>query len=1083
MSQSREIGTRPEMPATQRLHASTGWREHIRDNAPRRVSRTRMGALLATLLLLAPPLQATAQMPTGLLAGLRWRMIGPFEGGRVEAVSGVAGDPSTFYFGAVDGGIWKTTDGGDSWRSVWNEQGSASVGAIAVAPSDPNVIYAGTGEADPRTDISFGDGVYRSTDAGRTWTNLGLNDSRHIGRIVVDPRDPDLVYVAALGHVYDSNTERGVFRSSDGGRTWQKVLYVDAHTGAIDLAMSPRNPRVLFAGMWQVYRTPWSLVSGGPGSGLYRSTDGGTTWRKLEGNGLPAAPWGRVSVSVGADGDHVYALINAAKGGLYRSDDGGDHWRLINDDQNIRQRPWYYFRVQADPQDPSTVYFLNFFVYRSTDGGASITRLSPPHVDNHAMWIDPTDPDRMIEGNDGGASITGNGGRTWSSESNQPTAQLYHVATDNRFPYRVYGAQQDRGTYAILSRTDHGAITDQDWYDVAGGESGYVLPDPTDPEIVYAGSYFGDLTRFDHRTGQVQDITPWPENTEGYGADSAKYRFSWTSPLALDPHDPHALYSGSQVLLKTTDGGQSWTEISPDLTRNDKSKQGVSGGPVTLDNVGAEYYDVIYTIAPSAAAQGEIWVGTDDGLIQLTRDGGKTWHNVTPKALPAWASVDLIDAPAGDAATAYAAVDAHMSGDFAPYIFRTHDYGKTWTSAITGLPPSSYVHFVRSDPERKGLLYAGTETGVYVSFDDGDHWQPLQLNLPTTSMRDLVVHDNDLILATHGRGFWILDDVDALRQATPAVADSAAYLFAPEPAIRTPAGGGFGENAAAGTNAPAGAIIDYYLKSAPPNGVRLDILDSGGRVIASFGGRTPELGEERRAPPAAPGLDRFVWDLRYTPPPPLRVAGGPVFEQGRPMAPSVVPGDYQVRLTVDGRSQTRPLTVKLDPRLKVSPQDLAQQLDLMTKLNQALVQDHVAFNQIASLREQLRGLQTRLGDDASTRPVATAAADLDAKADSLAVAFFQYHARAPKELMMNYPTKLNARLANLEFAVGSADAAPTAQELAVYQKYRQALDARLAEWNAMRNQDMAHINALMQQHGIPPIYVPASGASGATSQR
>ncbi len=1019
------------------------------------------------------PSAARAQrVPASLYDGLRWRNIGPFQGGRVEAVAGVPGNATTFYFGAVNGGVWKSVDAGQTWRPSWSGPDVQTIGALAIAPSDANVLYAGTGEPDPRTDLASGDGVYRSADGGRTWTHAGLARSRQIGRIVVDPRDPDVLLVAALGDVFASDSARGVYRSSDGGATWRRTLFVDDRTGAIDLAADPANPRVVYAAMWQVRRTPWSLVDGGPGSGLYRSSDGGATWRRLEGGGLPGGVWGRTAVSVAPGGRRVYALINAEDGGLYRSDDGGDAWTRVNDDQRIRQRPWYYFQVKADPRDPDTVYLLNFHMWRSSDGGATISRLDPPHVDNHALWIDPTAPERMIEGNDGGATVSLDGGAHWSTESNQPTAQIYHVATDDQVPYRVYGAQQDRGTYSIASATTGGAITEQDWYDVAGGESGYVLPVPGAPDTVFAGSYFGELTRWSRASGEAQDVTPWPENTEGQPASAVKYRFSWTSPLAFDPHEPYTLYSGAQYLLKSTDGGRSWSEISPDLTRNDSTRQRLSGGPITLDNVGAEYYDVVYSIAPSPAAAGQIWVGTDDGLIQLTRDGGAHWSDVTPKALPAWAHVELIDASRRDAATAYAAVNAHMSGDDAPYVFRTHDYGATWTPIAAGLHGS--VYFVRADPLRQGLLYAGTDSGVYVSFDDGSHWQSLQLNLPPTSMRDLAFHGGDLVLATHGRGFWILDGAGPLRQATTALADSAAYLFAPADAVRSPLGGGRREaGPTSGANAPAGATIDYYLKDVPAGDVTLEVVDADGDVVRRFGSGQDDDGGPTI--PARAGLNRVVWDLGYAPPPPLRVPGGPIFEAGSPMTPTVVPGRYAVRLTADGRTYTRPLAVTLDPRITATAAELAAQLDLMRKIERAETEDHLAFNAIAGLRQQLEGIVGRLGEDSTKAAVVVAARLLDLRADSLAVKFFQYRAKAAKWLFMNYPIQLNARLASLGRSVGGSADAPTRQHVAVYRKLRGELDARLAEWRALRERDVAALNALMRESGIAPVYVPDGG--------
>ncbi|HKK08519.1 MAG TPA: glycosyl hydrolase, partial [Gemmatimonadota bacterium] len=931
-------------------------------------------------------------------------------------------------------------------------QPTGAVGAIAVAPSDPNVIYVGTGEPDPRGDISFGDGVYKSTDGGETWTNVGLKDTRHIGEIAVNPRDPDVVYVAALGHAFGPNEQRGVFRSRDGGKTWEKVLYRDENTGAVDLAMDPSNPRILYAALWQVRRYPYKLVNGGPGSGLYRSTDGGDTWSEVKGHGLPSGTIGRMSVDIsGADGQRVYLLVNhKEKGGLYRSDDGGASWSLVNDSQTIQQRPWYYFRVYADPKVPNTVYVCNFLFHRSTDGGRSMETIRLPHVDNHALWIDPTDPDRMIEGNDGGATVTVDGGEHWSSESNQPTSQFYHIAADHRFPYYLYGAQQDRGSIAIASASHRGAITEKDWYSVAGGESSYVLPKPDDPTLVYAGSYFGYTSVFDTKTGQARDVSPWPYNPEGHAAKTVKYRFSWVSPTAFDPLDPSTLYAGSQKLLKTTDGGASWTEVSPDLTRDDTTKQELSGGPVTWDNVGAEYYDVIYTIAPSPVQEGVIWAGTDDGLVHLTRDGGKTWKDVTPKAAPTWGKVSLIEASHHDAGTAYAAVDAHKGDDFTPYIFRTHDYGEHWTLITDGIEAPSFARAVREDPDVTGLLYAGTEQGVYVSFDDGDHWRPLQLDLPATSVRDLVVRRGDLAIATHGRGFWVLDDIAPLRQWTAGIASAPAHLFHPDTAWRTAASGGRppAPGEAVGENPPHGAILDWQLASAPKDSLRLDILKDG-RVIRSYrnvvgGSGTGDAeaagGGHGGAVPVRAGHTRFVWDLRYEGAPPLQVPGGPTFEAGGPAAPRAVPGDYQVRLTADGRTETAPLHVALDPRVGATQADLQAQMDLMMKLRQAMTDDHVAFNRIAGVREQLGVLERQLKDDASKADVLAAVKELDERADSVATRLFQHRARVPKELFMNHPATLNVKLASLQGSVDGADAAPTAQQKEVFQLLRSRLD-------------------------------------------
>jgi len=1020
-------------------------------------------ALTGLVLLASGP--AAAAGPQPLYHGMHWRLIGPFLGGRVEAVAGVPGNPDTFYFGAVAGGVWKTTDGGDSWHPIFDHEPIASIGAIAVAPSNPKVIYVGTGERAPRGDISFGNGVYKSTDGGRTWHHMGLDDTRHIGRILVDPKNPDVLLVAALGHVYGPNKERGVFRSTDGGKSWTKVLYRNEDTGAIDLAADPHDPRVVYAALWQVRRTPWSLTDGGPGSGLYRSTDGGKTWTHLHGHGLPAGPLGRISVSVsGANGQRVYALINAKNGGLYRSDDGGDHWRLVNDNQHLRQRPWYYFGVHADPKNPDKVWVLNFKLNVSTDGGKRFTQVATPHVDNHAMWIDPSDPDRLIEGNDGGATITVNGGKSWSSEKNQPTGQFYHVSTDGRFPYRVYGAQQDRGSIAIANASRFGPITAHDWYNVAGGESGYVEPVPGNPDVVYAGSYFGNTTRYTKSTGEVQDVTPWPVNPEGQPAANVKYRFSWTSPLAFSPQNPKILYAGSQYVLESTDSGRSWKKISPDLTRNDKSKQQLSGGPITLDNVGAEYYDVVYTIAPSPVENGVIWAGTDDGRIQITRDGGKHWRNVTPHGMPKWATISLIDASPFDAGTAYAAVNAHKSDDMRPYLYRTRDYGRHWTRITDGIDAPAYTHVVREDPHQKGLLFAGTETGIYVSFNDGARWYPMQLNLPVTSVRDIAFRDGDLIAATHGRGFWILDDIAPLEQIAAGTKPGHTVLFKPGTAVRTNLSSAPG-GPDSGSNPPEGALITYYLPNKPKDGARLEILDAKGDVVRTW---SSSADKAYRKLDASAGSHRLAWNLRYDGPTPIKTAN-PVFEAGAPVTPAVVPGTYTVELTAGGHTYRQPLTVKLDPRLSATPADLDKQLALMRSIQHAIDTDHQAFNGLQSLRKQLAALTGRLGDAPATKKIAAAAGALEREAGDVAGKLFQYKAHAPKWLFMNYPGQINMRLVSLEYSVAAANDAPTSQQEAAFKVLNRQLQAQLARWDAIRNQKLPALNAKMRKQGIPEI--------------
>ncbi len=1031
---------------------------------------------------LAGAAMLAAQVSPALYRGMRWRLIGPFRGGRVLAVTGVPGEPRTFYFGAVAGGVWKTTDAGLSWRPVFDHEPIASIGAIAVAPSDPQTVYVGTGESDPRADITFGGGMYKSLDGGKTWQAIGLRASRHIAALAVDPHDAKRVYAAVLGHIFDANNERGVYRSLDGGKTWKRVLYVNDQTGADEVIMDPRNPHILFATMWQVRRQPWSFSSGGRGSGLYRSRDGGDTWERISGHGFAAGVLGKIGVAIAANGRRVYAQVEAKRGGLYVSNDLGRNWTRVNPDQNFRQRAWYFSHIFADPRNANTLYELNVNFFRSTDGGRSFTRMHVPHGDNHAMWIDPANAERMIVGNDGGATISLNGGKSWSTLDNQPTAQFYHVAVDNRFPFTLYGAQQDNSSVAISSQSKWGAITARDWYPVGGGESGYILPDPLDPKSVYAGSYFGILTRFDQRTAEVQDISPWPDDTDGKPAAGLKYRFTWTMPLAFSPQDPHTLYFGSQYLLATHDGGMSWREISPDLSRNDKSKQGSSGGPITQDNASAEYYDLIYTIAPSPRRAGLIWVGTDDGLIQLTRNGGKSWTNVTPPALPAWSLISLIEASPFHAGAAYAAVNRRKLGDLEPLIYKTRDYGRSWTKIVTGLPAEAVVRVVRADPRREGLLYCGTELGVFVSFDDGGHWQPLQLNLPPAPVRDLAVKDNTLVAATHGRSFWALDDLAPLRQIQAGMAAQPVFLYAPAPAwrLRIPHFK-IKPGVPAGANPPTGAVIDYYLQRKPKGEIELRILDSHGRLVRAFSSRKrpppppiyenlyphPAHAAEPQLPKAA-GMNRFVWDLRYPLPPPIPRA---IYDEGNPVGVMALAGNYTVELTAEGRTYRRPLQIVADPRLPAAPAALAAQQALMFKLNADLIADHRAVLAMQALDAELRSLAARLEKSRPTAPVAAAARALDQKLLAIAGRLYQPQAQASEE-MLNYPIEINSKLGYLENSVDSGDSAPTRQQLAYFQVLHAQLEAQLARWQRLERQDLSALNRSIETRHIPAVAPP-----------
>ncbi len=1033
--------------------------------------------------------QVQPQYSESLYSGLQWRLIGPFRGGRVLAVTGVPGQPNTYYFGAVSGGVWKTTDSGAAWTPVSDKDAFSSVGAIAVAPSNPAVIYVGTGEACIRGNISYGNGVWKSVDGGKTWKHIGLDDTRHIGRISVDPHNPDIVLVAALGHAYAPNAERGVFRTTDGGATWQKVLYKDDKTGAIDLSFDPNNASVVFATLWEARRSPWELVSGGPGSGVYRSSDGGATWKQLGGNGLPKGVLGRIGVAVsGANPDRIYAIVEAAEGGIFRSDNGGDNWTRVNGESRFTQRSWYYAHIFADPKNADTIYVLNTGLYRSTDAGKSWTQLRGMHGDHHALWIDPENPQRLINGNDGGATISTDGGKTWSTQNNQPTAQFYHVATDNRFRYYLYGAQQDNSTVAIASSTDSGAIDIRDWYPVGGGESGFVVPYLPDPNIVFAGSYDGLITRYNKTTGEQQDINPWPDNPMGWGADKLKYRFQWTAPIALSPHDPNVLYHAADVLFRSTNMGQSWTAISPDLTRNDKGKQGPSGGPITKDNTSVEYYDTIFAVAESPVQKGQIWAGSDDGLIHLTRDSGATWENVTPKDLPEWGTVSLIDASSQDAGVAYVAVDRHRLDDFAPYIFKTADYGKTWTKIVAGIPAGSFVHAVRQDPVSKSILYAGTETGVFISWDDGAHWQPLKLNLPQVPIHDLLVKDDDLVVATHGRSFWSLDNIAALRQLNSS-SGADVFLYKPGVAYRTRAGraaaGGATRQLAAGQNPLGPVVLDYFLKSAPEGEVTLEILDSQNNLVRKFSSKEAprrrqvteaESEFEEFQPAAQPrlpvkqGSNRFVWDLRYTAP--NNVAGLAQWG-GRPRGALAAPGTYTAKLTIGGKAYTVPVELKIDPRLKVTQNDLARQFELASAIAKRIGEANDSVNQMRDLRDQLHGLRDRFEKNANAKDVLAAAEALEKKIAPIEDEVAQTKSKASED-PLNFPIRVNNKLLLLQQTVESADTAPTQQAQAVFAELGKQLDASLAKWRQIVSTDLPALNETVRNANLPAISLDSS---------
>ncbi|MGH9416833.1 MAG: WD40/YVTN/BNR-like repeat-containing protein [Terriglobales bacterium] len=1034
------------------------------------------------------PVRAQAGSIEQVLAKLHYRLIGPYNGARVLAVSGIPGNSKVFYFGSVDGGVWKTTNAGQNWTPLFDKEDVQSIGAIEVAPSDPNIIYVGTGEGCLRNDISYGDGMYKSTDGGKTWEHIGLTDTQHISHLVIDPKDPNRVFVAAMGHASGPNAERGIFRTVDGGQTWQKVLFKDDKTGGVDVAFDPNNTQVLYAAMYQFLRLPWRSDSGGPGSGLYKSTDGGSTWTQLAGHGLPDGVWGKIGVAVGANSSRVYALIEAKDGGLYVSNDSGASWTLANSDDQYRQRAWYFTHIFADPKSVDTVYVENTGLFRSTDGGKTFRSIHGG--DSHGMWIDPTDPTHMMTSSDEGAFISLDSGRTWSTNLSQPTGQFYSIATDNDVDYHVYGEKQDAGSVVIATRTNHGSIGPQDQYGAAGGESGWLVPKPDDSNIVYGESYDGDMSRYNVKTGFTTPIGPWPDNPMGHGDIDMKYRFQWSAPIATSPWNPNEVYYGGNVLFKSTNMGNSWEIISPDLTRDDKSKQVSSGGPITQDNTSAEYYDVIFAIAESPKQEGLIWTGSDDGLVHITRDGGKSWKDVTPPELKTskpWAKIGNITASPFSACTAYVAARRNKLDDFAPYAYRTDNCGETWTKITNGIPVGYYVQAVAPDTVRKGLLFAGTERGVFVSFNDGDQWEPLQLNLPHTSVRDLQVHGDDLVLATHGRAFWSLDDITPIRQWEPSVATAAVTLFTPEPAMRTVGGrgfGGFGRGGAVAQNPPGPAVIDYYLAAQPSGAVTIDITNAKGELMkhfssannrrASAGGRgrggrggRGGIGGGDSVPNQA-GFNRFVWNLQALTPP-TAIKGEALWAARGGVSPTVPTGLYTVKLTVDGQSYTRPLKVTLDPRLHASQADLDAQWTMAVNINHKLTEAWGAVRQMLALQGQIVR-----ADKSGPSTVSSAGAALNEKLHGVIYEIANLNNKSGED-PLNYPIMLDNKLAALAGRVEECTCAPTTGVQQVYDLLTSQLNTQLAAWRTIQARDVQSFNSLLQQNNLQPVTVePAS---------
>lgn len=1028
----------------------------------------------------AQVLRKASRYDSSLYNAMKWRCIGPYRGGRVTAVAGVPGKPYTYYFGATGGGVWKTEDGGLNWTCI--SDGffkTGSVGAIAVSEWDPNVVYVGMGESPIRGDVSHGDGIYKSTDSGETWTSVGLADTSQISRVRLHPRDPETVYVAALGHVYGRNEERGVFRSRDGGKNWEKILYRDSTTGAIDLILDPSNPRIIYASLWEFYRTPYSLSSGGPGSGIFKSTDSGDTWVEISRNpGLPRGILGKIGITVSpAKPERVWAIVEAEDGGVFCSDDGGATWRKTNDDRRLRQRAWYYSRIYADPKDPETVYVLNTGFYQSVDGGKTYTPIRVPHGDNHDLWIDPDNPLRMINSNDGGANVSYNGGVSWTAQDNQPTAQFYHAAADSSFPYYVYGAQQDNTTVRIASRTVGSGIDIPDWHPVGGGESGHIVPRPDNPDIVYAGSYGGLITRWNYRTRQTRVISPWPDNPIGWGAGDLKYRFQWTAPILVSKFNPNVLYHAAQVLFKSTNEGQSWEVISPDLTRNEKEKQKSSGGPITQDNTSVEYYCTIFALAESYHNPETLWVGTDDGLVSVTRNGGRNWENITPREMPEWSLISMIEPSTFDAAVAYIAVDRHELDDFRPYIYKTENYGRTWRKISAGLPENSFVRVVREDPKRKGLLYAGTETGAFVSFDDGASWQSLQLNLPVVPVHDMVVKDDDLVAATHGRSFWILDDLTPLQQMNEDVAGGDFYLFKPRKAYRM-RGSSFSQPNV-GQNPPPGSVIYYHFKQKPDEEVRLEFLDSDGKVIKEFKSQVRREQETEATPfeffmtdrsqsfPAEAGMNRFIWNMRC---PDAESVPGAVLWGGVLSGPVAVPGIYKVRLNVGEKSMTQTWEWKLDPRLSVTQEELQEQFNFLIKIRDKLTEVNHGINQLRSIKKQVDSTCRLVEGQEKGKEVIEAGKLLLEKLKEVEDALIQSKSKSSQD-PLNYPILLDNKIAALAGVVASAEARPTSQSLELFKELAAKADEQLAKLKAIIDHGLDAFNHLVKKAEIPAVII------------
>lgn len=1013
----------------------------------------------------ATPAPGKQSFDESLYNGMVWRSIGPFRGGRSAAVAGVPGKPNLYYFGATGGGVWRTTDAGNTWECISDGYFGGSIGAVAVSEWDNNVIYVGGGEKTVRGNVSYGYGIHKSVDAGKTWTHLGLKNSRHVSRIRIHPKDPDLVYVAVMGDLFKSSEERGVYRSKDGGKTWQRILFANADAGAVDLILDPNNPRIIYASTWRVRRTPYSLESGGEGSALWKSTDGGDTWRNITANkGLPKGVWGIAGIAVSpVNSDRLYAIIENENGGVYRSDDGGESWRKMNDDRNLRQRAWYYTRIYADTKELDRVIVVNVAYHTSNDGGRTFTAANAPHGDHHDLWIAPEDNQRMIIADDGGAQVSFDAGANWTTYHNQPTAQFYRVTTDNHFPYRIYGAQQDNSTLRILHRTNGFDINEQHWEATAGGESGHIAVDPNDNDVVYGGSYDGLLTRVNHRTGEIRGVNVWPDNPMGHGAEGMKYRFQWNFPIFFSPHDPKKLYTASNHLHVTYNEGQTWEIISPDLTRNDPTKLGPSGGPITKDNTSVEYYCTIFAVGESPYEKDFIVAGSDDGLIHVTRDGGKNWQKVGPRDMPEWTMINSVEFDPHNKGGIYIAGTRYKLGDYRPYLYKSKDYGQSWTKITDGIDAEHFTRVLRADPKRVGLLYAGTESGMYISFDDGASWKSFQLNLPIVPITDLAVKNDNLIAATQGRSFWLIDDLTPLHQLNNTVASANAFLFKPMPSYRM-AGAQGRPSKTAGQNHPGGVMIHYYLKDTAKAQVSLEIMETNGTLIKKYSTK-PNREQKEEALEIQPGLNRFVWNMRY---PNAESFDGLIMWAASVVGPRAVPGNYKAKLTVNGQTMETEFEILKDPRSASSQQDLQAQFDFLISVRDKLSETHIAIKNIRQAREQINRVTTQTKGKDEFKELNDLSRNMLDEMKKIEEALYQTKNRSGQD-PLNFPIRLNNKLAHLSSEAGRGDYRPTAQVIAVKNELSVAIDTELNKLKKVFNEQIPEFNKMVKQKELDAV--------------